>query len=88
MPAVALPSKPLAALLKLCLGGEAQGVEGRQVLEATRDLQRHLKEPASSFLIGDDETAYYSVPFRKAFTVRVKYQMGGRLKPLAYPDEE
>jgi len=88
MPAIALRSEPLSALFILSLGGEAQGVEGRQVLAATRALQHHLREPASSFLKGDDDTTYHSVPFRKAFTVRVKYHLGGRLKPLAYPDEE
>ncbi len=88
MPAVALRSEPLAALLFVALGGEPQGEEGRQVLEAMRAVQHHLMEPASSFLRGEDETGYAPVPFRKAFTLRVKYQMGGRLKPLSYPDEE
>jgi hypothetical protein len=88
MPAVAIQSEPLAALYIRSWGAEAQGVEGRQVLEVTRAVQRHLSEPASSFLKGDDDTTYRSVPFRKAFTVRVKYQLGGRLKPLAFPDEE
>jgi hypothetical protein len=69
------------------LGAEPQGVEGRELLEAIRALERHLSEPASGFL-GDGDTTYRSVPFRKAFTVRVKYQLSGRLKPLAHPDKE
>jgi hypothetical protein len=51
-------------------------------------LNQPMTESASTFLEGDDDTTYRSVPFRKAFTIQVKYQFGGRLKPLAYPDQE
>jgi hypothetical protein len=87
MPAVARVSEsPIAAYI-FYWEGEPQGIEGRQVREATRAVQRHLREPASS-LLGDDDISYRSVPFRAAFTVRVKYQLGEKLQPMAYPDEE
>ena len=51
MPGVARVSESPITAYVLYWGGEPQGIEGRQVLEATRAVQRHLKEPASSLLV-------------------------------------
>ena len=87
MPAIAFLSELSAAACRSSWGAEPQGIEGREVLETTLALERHLREPVSS-LPRDGDTTYRPVLFRKAFTVRVKCQLGGRLKPLTHPDEE
>lgn len=86
MAALAPPPQPLAAFV--CDSFEPQSIEGRQLLEAAQAVQRHLNETVFSFLVRGEEATYHPVPFRKAFTARVRYRFVGRLKPLAYRDGE
>ncbi len=66
----------------------AQGAEGKAMFTIEQAAYRHLSEPATSQLLKNDDLAYRSLPFRPAFTRRVRYRMVGRLLPLPYPDGE
>lgn len=66
----------------------AQGDEGKAMFTVERNAYRHLSEPASSQLRAIDDLTYRSLPFRPAFTRRVRYRLVERLLPLPYPDAE
>lgn len=66
----------------------AQSDEGKAMFTVEQAAYRHLSEPATSQLLTSDDLGYRPVPFRPAFTRRVRYRLGGRLLPLPYPDGE
>jgi hypothetical protein len=93
MAAIALPPPP-AALVRSILEEwipESQGIEGRQVEAAAREVATHWAARPSCLIEADDAEqvfAYEPVPLRVVGTARVNYRYAGRIEPRPYPLDE
>lgn len=68
---------------------EAQGVEGRVILQAAEAAMRHWQERIEYWLgddedFGDEELTYENVPLETVKTIRVRYKDAGVLEPMRY----
>ena len=90
MATLALPPPPPPAII-VREKGPAEGPEGKYLREKTESILRHWNEPVAPTLEStseEEELSYRSVPLEPAFSVRVRYQYRGELKPRRLASDE
>ncbi len=69
----------------------AHGTEGQMLLQTELNVLQHWQSQAEFLLLAEkqhDVFSYQSIPLKSAFSVNVRYQYVGELKPLFYPLDE